>query len=95
MRYFTPTRAQELCIPLQELRSRDPISGAHRDRTDPNSFFPADAAGGGGAAAALDLLTIDFKGHYGVAFTWSDGHYADIFSYEVLRRIAEECAPTA
>ena len=33
---------------------------------------------------------LDHKGQYGVALVWSDGHYADIFPYEVLRAIADE-----
>ena len=33
---------------------------------------------------------LDHKGQYGVAIVWSDGHYADIFPYDVLKGIAEE-----
>ena len=35
-------------------------------------------------------IHFDFKGNYGVAINWSDGHYADIFPFEVLKVIAEE-----
>ena len=35
-------------------------------------------------------VSFDVKGNYGVAISWSDGHYADIYSFETLRRIAEE-----
>jgi len=33
-------------------------------------------------------IKIEPKGNYGVAIIWSDGHYADIFPYNVLREIA-------
>lgn len=35
-------------------------------------------------------ISYDVKGNYGVAISWSDGHYADIYSFDTLRRIAEE-----
>lgn len=35
-------------------------------------------------------IKFDLKGHYGVAINWSDGHYADIFPYDILKLIAEE-----
>ena len=37
-----------------------------------------------------NIEKIEYKGQYGVSFTWNDGHYADIFSFEVLRAICEE-----
>ena len=35
-------------------------------------------------------IKFDFKGAYGVAINWSDGHFADIYSFEILKRIATE-----
>ena len=32
-------------------------------------------------------VRLDFKGNYGVAINWNDGHYADIFPFDVLREI--------
>jgi DUF971 family protein len=40
----------------------------------------------------VQAVKFDHKGQYGVAVVWSDGHYADIFPYDVLRSIAEELA---
>jgi DUF971 family protein len=34
--------------------------------------------------------TLDFKGNYGVAVVWTDGHYADIFPFHILRQIAHD-----
>ena len=33
-------------------------------------------------------MKFDTKGNYGVSIVWSDGHYADIVPYEVIRGIA-------
>lgn len=35
-------------------------------------------------------LRLDFKGNYGVAINWDDGHYADIFPFDILREIGED-----
>ena len=35
-------------------------------------------------------VQLDFKGNYGVSVVWSDGHYADIFPFDVLRDLGEE-----
>ena len=34
-------------------------------------------------------LRLDFKGNYGVAINWDDGHYADIFPFDILREIGD------
>lgn len=79
LRYFTATSATELSVPVEELRVRDPQSGAvlagQQDRRQ---------------YAGVSPVTLDFKGRYGVSVVWSDGHFADIFPFHVLRRIAEE-----
>lgn len=30
------------------------------------------------------------KGNYGVSIVWDDGHYADIFSFDILKKIAND-----
>lgn len=35
-------------------------------------------------------IKFDLKGNYGVSVVWSDGHYADIFPYDILKKIALE-----
>jgi DUF971 family protein len=35
-------------------------------------------------------VRLDFKGNYGVAINWDDGHYADIFPFDILREIGED-----
>jgi DUF971 family protein len=36
------------------------------------------------------LEKLDFKGRYGLAIVWSDGHFADIVSFDALKAIAME-----
>ena len=35
-------------------------------------------------------VKFDIKGAYGVAINWSDGHFADIYSFDTLKQIAKE-----
>lgn len=83
LRYFTASQAVEYSIPAAELRLRDPMTGLPRPPLAPipnaslEEPFPT----------ALDL-----KGHYGVSIVWSDGHFADIYPYDVLRKIAMDVA---
>ena len=37
---------------------------------------------------SVEPTAIDVKGNYGVSFVWSDGHYADIFPFDVIKKIA-------
>ena len=39
--------------------------------------------------AGVVPVFLDLKGNYGVAINWSDGHYADIFPFDILREIGE------
>ncbi len=78
LRYFSSSAASELSVPIEELRVRDPQSGERVEGRSPGAF------------AGVSPVKLDFKGRYGVAPVWSDGHYADIFPFHVLRRIAVE-----
>ena len=79
LRYFQATQVAEFVIPTQELRLRDPKTGKRVPPPLPHT------------AAGAKPIHFDFKGNYGVAIQWSDGHYADIFPFDVLRDLAEEC----
>ncbi len=79
LRYFTASQAVEYAIPAKELRMRDPMTGKFRP-------LPPSAAEDAYPTA------FDLKGHYGVSIVWSDGHFADIYPYDVLRNIALEIA---
>ena len=35
-------------------------------------------------------IKFDMKGNYGVSIVWSDGHYADIFPFDILKKIGVE-----
>lgn len=88
-RYFYPSHAEEYFVPALELRQRDANTG---DRLPADVRASLLATWG---AARPEPVRFDTKGNYGVAVHWSDGHYADIFSYEVLKRIAEDAKTAA
>lgn len=72
LQYFDHDRASELHISMAELRRRDPKTG----ETIPNA-----------SVVEARIVDFDFQGNYGVAFHWSDGHYADIFTFDALYKI--------
>lgn len=86
LRYYGASRTSEYVIPAMELRARDPVTGQVR------------LEGGLTEAQAVERYRkvrpekFDHKGQYGVSVIWSDGHFADIYPYAVLRSIAEEIA---
>ena len=87
MRYFSSSNATEHIIPAIELRIRDPQTG----RLLPDHVAKRASVG----LQRAKPLHFDFKGNYGVAINWSDGHFADIFPFEVLKTIAHELGPTS
>ena len=84
LRYFSTSNATEYVVPAIELRVRDPQSG----RELPDHQAKRDSLG----LQAAKPIHFDFKGNYGVAINWSDGHFADIFPFDVLKSIAQEIA---
>lgn len=78
LRYFTAQKAQEFEIPHLELRIRDPKTGLVIPGESVDKY-----------SSDCKPVKFDIKGNYGVAVVWSDGYYADIFAYGVLREIAE------
>ena len=78
LRYFESVRVSEYLLPTSELRLRDAKTGK---RLANAPIIPGD----------VKPVNFDFKGNYGVAIQWSDGFFADIFSFEVLREICQEC----
>jgi DUF971 family protein len=85
LRYFSASEATEFYLPIEELRVRDPRTG----RRQPDAPDPAQTLL---QYAGVSPTALDLKGQYGVAVVWSDGHYADIFTYDALREIAEDVA---
>jgi DUF971 family protein len=81
LRYFGASSVTEHRVPALELRLRDPDTG---DRIPSRSVSDLDPL--------VRPVGFDNKGNYGLAVSWSDGHYADIFAFETLKRIAEECS---
>lgn len=80
LRYFTATQAEEYCIPVEELRIRDPQSGEIIPGSKPRSSY-----------VNVTPTKLDFKGKYGVSIVWNDGYFADIFPFHVLKKISENC----
>lgn len=78
LRYFQASNVSEYVIPARELRIRNPKTGEllpnAQSITLPRHVKP---------------IHFDLKGNYGVAIQWSDGHYADIFPFDVLKGIVE------
>lgn len=85
LRYFTVSQAIEYTIPKLELRIRDPKTGQRLPLMTQSSNQHSDDG-------KEDVIPVhfDFKGHYGVAINWSDGYFADIYPFDVLKSIAEE-----
>lgn len=77
LRYFEASKVSEYIIPTSELRTRDAKTGKPTSRSSKDF-------------ANIKPINFDFKGNYGVAIQWSDGHYADIFPFDVLKDIADE-----
>lgn len=38
----------------------------------------------------VEPVGIDVRGNYAVSISWSDGHRGAIYSYQVLRKVAEQ-----
>ena len=83
LRYFGPSRVEEYAIPAWEMRGRDPLTG---------KLLPGSPGSEERKQKYENLVPVKFdvKGNYGVAIIWSDGHYADIFGFEVLKEMALE-----
>ena len=79
LRYFTPSHAEEYLIPAPELRAASPSTSPLN-----NSSISASQS----QFVSNTMVKLDFKGRYGVSIVWSDGHFADIISFDVLKAIA-------
>jgi Mrp family chromosome partitioning ATPase len=83
LRYFGTSSVEEFAVPCWQIRDRDPLTGELLP-TAPSDSERQTKYG------AIEPVKFDTKGNYGVSIIWSDGHYADIFPFEVLRTLAEE-----
>ncbi len=81
LRYFGPSSVEEYAIPAWEMRGRDPLTGELLPDSPGREERQQKYSG-------LVPVKFDIKGNYGVAVIWSDGHYADIFGFEVLKEMA-------
>ncbi|CAM9690246.1 unnamed protein product [Discosporangium mesarthrocarpum] len=79
IRYMSEAEATEFVLPPYELRLRDPATG------DP---LPEEQT----VMVTDDVvpLSIGTRGNYAVSIEWSDGHRGSLYSYGVLRKVAEE-----
>lgn len=83
LRYFGTSSVEEFAVPCWQIRDRDPLTGELLP-TAPSDSERQTKYG------AIEPVKFDTKGNYGVSIIWSDGHYADIFPFEILRTLAEE-----
>jgi DUF971 family protein len=81
----------EIFIPLEKLRRCCPCAGC-RGETDilgnvyknPGRLLPP---------KAFQLLRLNSVGGYAIQPVWADGHATGIYSFDYLKRVAEEKAP--
>jgi DUF971 family protein len=80
LRYFTHNNAEEFAIKPAELRIRDPKTGLKLANQNIDNY--------------KDVKPVKFEmmGNYAVSIVWDDGYHADIFPYEILKKIALECS---
>lgn len=71
-----PTRTHKI-----QLRTRDPATG-----------LPISAEEIAAVPENVTPVNVQTKGNYAVSISWSDGHRGGIYSYEVLRKVAEAVA---
>ena len=76
MRVFTKEAARQISLRPADVRWSDPRTGE------------ALKEGGGEERVKVTPVKFEKKGSYGVSVLWSDGHYASIYTYEALERMA-------
>ena len=80
MRVFTKEAARLIRLQPADVRWSDPRTGE------------ALKEGGGEKGVRVTPVKFEKKGSYGVSVLWSDGHYASIYTYEALERMAARIA---
>jgi len=80
MRIFSKEAARQIRLRPADVRWSDPRTGE------------ALKEGGEEKGAKVTPVTFEKKGNYGVSVLWSDGHYASIYTYEALERMAARIA---
>jgi DUF971 family protein len=80
IRYFTHNSAEEYTIEPSELRVRDPKTGIKLDSIEKDKF------------KSVKPIKFEIMGNYATGITWDDGYHADIFPFEILKKIALECS---
>jgi hypothetical protein len=86
LRYFGASSVTEYVVPAWQVRDRDPLTGGLL----PDAPSEEERQRRYSDSAGVHPVTFDVKGNYGVSIVWSDGHYADIFPFDVLSKLAEE-----
>jgi hypothetical protein len=90
LRYFTASSAVEFSVPVSELRQRDPATGRRiipLASSSSSHQSPSSQVSSSSEQTPLPVK-LETKGRYGVGILWDDGYHADIFSFDVLKRIA-------
>lgn len=83
LRYFGSSSVEEYALPAWQVRDRNPLTGDLLPDA-PSEFERKQKYDG------IEPVKFDMKGNYGVSIVWSDGYYADIFPFEIIRKIAED-----
>jgi DUF971 family protein len=88
LRYFGTNSASEYVVSPESLRKRDPRTGVVR-KDDTSRFHRI--IGNSLNTSKIPVPThFEIRGNYGVSITWSDGFDADIYPFEILKKIALE-----
>ena len=80
----------ESYVKLEKLRRYCPCAGCKGERDIMGHLYKGPEASLG--PEAFQLVRITWVGGYAVQPTWGDGHSSGLFSFDYLRRVAEEAA---
>ncbi len=72
-------------LPYRYLRGECPCASCHNEWTGERMFDPATLP------LDLKLEGMEGIGNYAVRLAWNDGHSTGLYSWDTLRRLAQEC----
>jgi DUF971 family protein len=72
-------------LPYRYLRGECPCASCRNEWTGERMFDPATLP------ADLRIEGMEAIGNYAVRVSWSDGHASGLYSWDTLRRLAQEC----
>ena len=83
------SQVDSLSLPRPRLRPRSLYNPKLRTR-DPATGEPLSGEQTAAVSEDVKPVSVGVRGNYAVSISWSDGHRGAIYSYQVLRKIAEQ-----